>query len=81
MKMYVGNNHKDGQALDARFIRFVTDDGREAFEVRPGKDGRSVEIRGIDTFFVNHVAYGAALTVAPEVSNFVIVQAREYDRP
>jgi hypothetical protein len=41
-------------------VRFVCDDGRTMFEVRIRKDGRSLEVRGVDTAIVNGVLYGTA---------------------
>lgn len=66
--------------IDAREVQMITDDGREAFAVRPGADGRSVEVRGIEVFFLDKVAYGATLQVIPRATNVLTIEAREHDR-
>lgn len=62
-------------------VRFVTDDGRTMFEVSVGKDGRSIEVRCVDTAMVNGVLYGTALCVIPRVTNSLTVAAIPYDAP
>ncbi len=60
-------------------VRFVCDDGRTMFEVRIRKDGKSLEVRGVDTAVVNGVLYGTALCVLPHVTNSITVAAIPYD--
>ena len=60
-------------------VRFVCDDGRTMFEVRAGKDGKSLEVRGVDDAKVNGVLYGTALCVIPHVTNSITVAAIPYD--
>lgn len=60
-------------------VRFVCDDGRTMFEARIRKDGRSLEVRGVDTAIVNGVLYGTALCVIPNVTNSITVAAIPYD--
>lgn len=63
----------------ARRISFVTEDGREAFEVRPGKDGRSIEIRAVECFHADGVLYSNRILIAPNVSNSITVSAEQYE--
>jgi hypothetical protein len=80
MKMFTGHQMtNDEQHIDAREVRFVTDDGREAFAVRMGADGKSVEVRGIDTFKVNGELRGSTLQAIPRSSNVLTIEARRYD--
>lgn len=59
-------------------VTFVAEDGREAFEVRAGKDGRSLDVRAVETFFIAGVAYGSRIQVVPHVSNHISIEAKEY---
>lgn len=81
MKMvYEDRQTGEQREIDAREVRMMADDGHEAFAVRPGADGRSVEVRGIDTFFLKKVAYGSTLQAIPRATNVLVIEAREYDR-
>lgn len=66
------------QVLDAKRVRFVAEDGRTMFEVVAGTDGRSIEVRGVETCKVGDVLYSNALEIRPHVTNMVEVRAREY---
>jgi hypothetical protein len=80
VKMFTGHRlTKDEIEVPGREVRFVTEDGKEAFAVRIGSDGRSIEVRGVDTFWVEGVAYGSTLQVVPVVSNGVNIEARKYN--
>ncbi len=59
-------------------VRFVCNDGRTMFEVRVCKDGKSLEVRGVDVAKVNGVLYGNALCVIPHVTNSITVAAIPY---
>ena len=60
-------------------VRFVTDDGRTIFEVTCGKDGHSIEVRGVETFKVGKVVYDGCIEIRPHCANGVSIQARRYE--
>ena len=61
-------------------VVFVTDDGDEMFEVRIGKNGKSIDIRGIDDCRVNGEIYSCALDIKPHVSNSITIAVRPYEK-
>ena len=69
----------DAKRLGATTVRFVTEDGRGMFEVSAGKDGRSIEIRGVGAAKVDGVIYSERLDVRPHVSNSITVMVRPYE--
>ncbi len=82
MPMRIETGHavsKDAQLVDADRVRFVAEDGRTMFEVVAGKDGRSIEVRGVETCRVDGVLYSNAIDVRPQVTNLVTIRAREHD--
>lgn len=60
-------------------VAFIAEDGREMFEVRAGKDGRSIEVRGIETCKVNGKLYTSALEIRPQVTNSIIIRTQLYE--
>ena len=64
---------------EGRKISVLADDGREAFSLRVGEDGRSLHIHGVDTFKAGGKLYGSRLLVQPGATNAVIVFARAYE--
>lgn len=79
MKIFGSIGAKDDDfEVSARSVNFVDDNGRVMFSVKPGSDGLSIEIRGVDTVIVGGVAYGNRLAVCPESSNALTVSARPY---
>lgn len=80
MKIETGHSvSKDVQLVDSDRVRFVAQDGRTMFEVVAGKDGRSIEIRGVDVCQVDGVLYSDAIELRPRAANTVVVRAAEYD--
>mgnify|MGYP001040589226 CR=1 FL=1 len=67
----------DGSKPDR--VEFVASDGRVMFEVRASKDGRAIEVRGVEACMVGDVLYSSLLDVRPVVANVVEVRARPYD--
>lgn len=79
MKIETGHSvTKDVQLVDSDRVRFVAEDGRTMFEVVAGKDGRSIEVRGVEACRVGGVMYSNAFDVRPQVTNQVTIRAREY---
>ncbi len=64
--------------LNAKYVRFVSDDGRAAFEVSIGDDGRSIEVRGVDTYKVDGKLYCERFVVRPRASNSVDILSCEW---
>lgn len=60
-------------------VSFVTEDERVMFEVTAGKDGRSLEIRAVDTCRVGGELYSDRMEVLPIVSNVVEIRTRKYE--
>lgn len=82
MAMRIETRHEasgDIEIVRGNRVRFVAEDGLTMFEVVAGKDGRSIEVRGVDTCKVGDVVYSNALDIRPHVSNLVEIRAREYD--
>ncbi len=80
MKIETGHSvSKDARVVDSDRVRFVAEDGRTMFEVVAGKDGRSIEVRGVETCLVNGVLYSSMIEIRPQVTNQVTIRAREYD--
>ena len=80
MKICTGHRLTGDEAeVMADAVRFKTEDGRTAFEVCIGKDGRSLEIRAVEPIKANGTIYGTQLLVVPRVSNSVRVATEEYD--
>jgi hypothetical protein len=70
---------RDAQRLEAKGVRFVTEDGRTMFEVHTGKDGTSIEVRGVDATFVEDVLYDSRLAACPNASNSLTIRVCRYD--
>ena len=70
---------KDVQHLDAKGVKFVTEDGRTMFEVHAGKDGTSIEVRGVDVTRVENVLYDSKLAACPNASNSLTIRVCRYD--
>ena len=82
MTLHIETGHvvtADVRQIAGHTVRFVTEDGRCAFEVRAGKDGRSLEIRGVECIKAGGVLYCEALQVRPHASNSVTVSNIPYD--
>lgn len=69
----------DAEPIDANGVHFTADDGRVMFSVDIGKDGRSIQIRGVDACMVGGVLYSSYLEVLPEVANTITVRTRLYE--
>ena len=68
----------NAQRIDANGVRFVTENGQTMFEVDIGKDGKSIEVRGVDRTKVDEVAYGSNLAACPNASNSLTVRVCRY---
>lgn len=82
MTLHIETGHPvtaDMKVISETTIRFVTEDGRTMFEVQAGKDGRSIEVRGVEVTKVNDVLYSECLDVRPCVANKIYVLARRYE--
>jgi len=82
MGLKIASGHRitnDEEFHDFDTVRFVVDDGRTMFEVRAGKDGKSIEVRGVEVCFVDGTMYSEALVVYPNCSNSILVRVRRYD--
>lgn len=52
MKLRIESGHPmmtNVEAVSGSLVRFVTEDGRTMFEVSSGEDGRSIEVRALET--------------------------------
>lgn len=59
-------------------VRFVCEDGRTMFEVRVGRDGKSLDVCGIDNATVDGVLYGTTLCIIPRTANNAIITTVPY---
>ena len=64
---------------DFDVVRFLADDGRAMFEVRTGKDGRSIEVRGVESYKHDGTIFTEELEVRPRYSNSVEVRSVRYE--
>lgn len=79
MKIEIGNSFsKNIESINSDSVRFVAEDGRTMFEVKIGKDGKSIEILGIETCKVGGVLYSDCIDIRPRVGNCIEVLARRY---
>ena len=78
MKIFVNNVNGFRTQVKATGISFTNDKDMIIFSVTPGRDGRSIIVRGVETIFIDGVAFGSRLSVSPEASNLVTIQARPY---
>lgn len=80
MKIAIGGSFGEpNQDLDTERVRFVAPDGRDMFEVSVGKDGFSIEVRGIASTRVDGVLYREQFDIEPNCSNCVTIRAKKYD--
>ena len=82
MKLEAGHKMIDGSVIDCgkRIARFLADDGRVMFEVKQGKDGKTIEVRAVESCFVDGVMYSTSLILRPNVTNSVDVTVSEYGK-
>ncbi len=65
--------------IDSDRIDFVAEDGRLMFQVRIGKDGRSLEVSACDVCKVGGTLYNSRLVVEPLVTNAITISTRKYE--
>lgn len=68
----------DVKDVAASVVRFVTADDRTMFEFRCGDDGRSIEVRSVETTKIDGVIYDNRLLVAPTSTNGVNITVSRY---
>ena len=79
MKIQSGRIYSKNVVLhDFDGVSFVTDDGREMFEVTIGKDQRSIDVRGIEVCKVDGKLYSQTLVIEPHVSNSITIRTKLY---
>lgn len=81
--MKIQTGHKltgDVKPIEADSVSFIAEDGRAMFEVMVGKDGRSIEVRGVQCCRVDGTLYAEGLIIRPICSNVVVVRTVEYDK-
>ena len=79
MTLHIETGHPvsaDVEQVPGNTVRFVTEDGRAMFEVSCGKDGRSIEVRGVESTKVSGEIYSNLIDVRPNVANSVTLMAR-----
>jgi len=82
MGLHIESGHPvmaDAQRVSGDKVRFVTDDGRTMFEVGVGRDGRSIEVRGVETTKHDGQIYDCWLLLQPGSSNAVTVRTVRYE--
>ncbi len=83
MKIWIGDNWLGSlvteQAVDHPSVRFKAEDGSTMFEVVVQNDGKSIEIRGVESCFVGGTLYNNRLLIKPNVSNSIQVTVEPYD--
>lgn len=80
MKIATGHPVTADEAVhDFKEVRFLTDDGRAIFEVRIGEDGRSIEVRGVDSYKFDGVIYSEHIEIRPRYANGVEIRTLPHD--
>lgn len=81
MKIATGHPVSDDEIIhDFKEVRFLTDDGKPVFEVSIGEDGRSIEVRGVNTYTFDGSIYTEALEIRPRYTNSVEIRTVLYAR-
>ncbi len=70
---------KDVQRIDGKSVRFVDKDGRTMFEVYCCADGRTIEVRGVESSKHAGVIYDNTLSILPKSGNVVHIQQIPFD--
>lgn len=78
MKIVI-NHYSNPTDVGDDSVYFQNEDGRAMFEVRVGKDGRSIEVRGVETCKVGGVLYTEQLSIEPRSTNVVMVRTLPWD--
>lgn len=68
----------DALVINARTVMFKAPDGRTMFEVTANKDGKSINVRAVDTCKIDGIVYGHSLIVKPEATNSIDVSTEVY---
>lgn len=68
----------DVKPVEGNRIRFVAEDGQTMFEVTAGKDGRSIEVRAVDTCRVDGVLYNGIIEIHPLCGNSIEIRTQKY---
>lgn len=82
MTLHIESGHPymaDVKNVSGKFVRIVTEDDRTMFEVTIGKDGRSIEIRGVSMTKVDGAIYTEQLSIQPNSSNSVTIRPVLYE--
>jgi len=81
MTLHIETGHPvtgDAVKIDARAVRFVTDDGRTMFEVNIGDDGKSLKVYAVETTKHDGKIYNNRLQVCPGSTNALTIGAVLY---
>jgi hypothetical protein len=81
MTLHIETGHPvtgDAVKIDARAVRFVTDDGRTMFEVLIGDDGKSLKVYAIEMTKHDGQIYENMLHVCPIAVNALTIGAVPY---
>jgi len=70
---------KDEQVVPANRVRFVADDGRTMFEVGWNADGKTIDVRGVETSIHDGQILCERLDLRLVCANVVTVMARPYE--
>ena len=78
MKVEIGGFGEPVQQLNTNRLTFVAEDGRTALEMWIGKDGCSLEIRGVSVTKIKGQLYDSRFSVHPVASNGVDIRLTPY---
>jgi len=67
---------RDVSVVRGKRVRFVDDNGHTVFEVVWNDDGRSIDVRGVETTGSGEECYGPYLDLRMQCANVVTVMAR-----
>jgi hypothetical protein len=82
MKLTMKTGHpvmNNERVIEGDSIRFVTEDGRDMFEVAIGSDGSSLEVRAVDACKVDGELHAGVLEIRPKVANAVVLRTPRYN--
>lgn len=64
--------------VESDSVSFMTDDGREMFQVSCRGDGMSIEVRGVEMSRHFGKLYSSTLVIEPKCANVICIRTMEY---
>ena len=79
VKIVTGSEHfGDKKSHEFDRVTFEAADGNSMFEVSIGPDGRSIEVRGIESCKVDKMLFSERLLIEPHMSNSITIRTKAW---